>query len=119
MSFNRTNRISEEIKKNLSRIIKTEVKDPRINEMCTITGVDVTRDLRYAKVYVSIFGTDEDKQTTIVGLRNASSFIRRELGKNLDIRYIPELQFILDNSIEYSIRISKKLDEINRGQGDD
>jgi len=114
MSYQRVERIAEEIKKDISRIIRDEVKDPRIAQMASITRVEVTKDLRYAKVYISVLGDEKEKSDTMEGLNRASGYIRKELGRGLKIRYIPELRFILDNSIEYSIEISKKIDEINK-----
>jgi len=114
MSYQRVERISEEIKKEISRIIRDEVKDPRIAQMTSITQVEVTRDLRYAKVYVSVLGSAEQKNDTMEGLNSASGYIRKQLGRQIKIRYIPELQFVLDNSIEYSIEISKKINEIKK-----
>jgi len=112
----RLDRISEEIKKEISRIIREDVKDPRISPMVSILRVDVARDLRYAKVYVSVLGNEEEKTSTIEGLTRAAGFIRKELGRVLTIRYIPELSFVLDTSIEYSVDISKKIVEITREQ---
>jgi len=116
MAYYRINRISEEIRKEISDIIRTEVKDPRIAEMFSIVKTEVTGDLRYAKVYFSVLGTEEESRNTLDGLKNASGFIRRELGSRMDIRYIPELQFIPDHSIEYSVEISRKLNELHRNE---
>ncbi|NLN41297.1 MAG: 30S ribosome-binding factor RbfA [Clostridiales bacterium] len=116
MRHQRLDRISEEIKKEISRIIREDVKDPRISPMVSILRVDVARDLRYAKVYVSVLGNEEEKTSTIEGLTRAAGFIRKELGRILTIRYIPELSFVLDTSIEYSVDISKKIVEITREQ---
>ena len=80
---------------------------------------EVTGDLRYAKIYVSVLADEKEKKSTLEGLKKASGFIRRELGKRLDIRHVPELQFILDNSIEYSVEISKKINELNRENHND
>lgn len=110
----RIDRISEEIKKEISRIIRENVKDPRISQMTSILRVDVSGDLRHAKVYVSVLGNDQEKSSTIEGLTRAAGFIRKELGRVLTIRYIPELIFVLDTSIEYSVDISKKIMEVNR-----
>jgi len=118
MSYQRIDRISEEVKRELSDIIRNSVKDPRISPMFSVVKVETTRDLRHAKVYVSILGAAEDKENTIEGLKRASGFIRKELGNRLDIRYIPELHFVLDSSIEYSIEISKKLEELRQGRED-
>lgn len=116
MRHQRLDRISEEIKKEISRIIREDVKDPRISPMASILRVDVARDLRYAKVYVSVLGNEQEKTSTIEGLTRAAGFIRKELGRVLTIRYIPELSFMLDTSIEYSVDISKKIMEVTREQ---
>lgn len=116
MAYHRIDRISEEIRKEISDIIRTEVKDPRIASMSTIIKAEVTKDLRHAKIYVSVLGSDEEKNSTIEGFKKASGYIRRELGTRMDIHYIPELHFELDTSIEYSIQISKKLDELRLNQ---
>lgn len=114
MAYYRINRISEEIRKEISEIIRTEVKDPRISEMCSVVRTEVTGDLRYAKVYISVLGTEKESQSTIEGLKKAAGFIRRELGNRLKIRYTPELQFIADHSIEYSVEISRKINELKK-----
>jgi ribosome-binding factor A len=114
MAHYRINRISEEIRKEISDIIRTEVKDPRIAAMSSVVRTEVTGDLRYAKVYVSVLGTEKESQSTIEGLKKAAGFIRRELGNRLKIRYTPELQFIADRSIEYSVEISRKINELNK-----
>jgi ribosome-binding factor A len=114
MAHYRINRISEEIRKEISDIIRTEVKDPRIAAMSSVVRTEVTGDLRYAKVYVSVLGTEKESQITIEGLKKAAGFIRRELGNRLKIRYTPELQFIADRSIEYSVEISRKINELNK-----
>lgn len=121
MAYYRINRISEEIRKEISDIIRTEVKDPRIAEMSTVVKTEVTGDLRYAKVYVSVLGTEKENQDTLEGLKNAAGFIRRELGNRLEIRYTPELQFMADRSIEYSVEISRKINELykDKEEGND
>ncbi|HHY81069.1 MAG TPA: 30S ribosome-binding factor RbfA [Clostridiales bacterium] len=116
MAYYRINRISEEIRKEISDIIRYDVKDPRISEMSSVVKVEVTGDLRYAKIYISVLGNEEDRKNTLEGLKKASGFIRRELGNRMDIRYIPELQFVSDHSIEYSVEISRKINELNLGQ---
>ncbi|HHT66094.1 MAG: 30S ribosome-binding factor RbfA [Caldicoprobacterales bacterium] len=116
MAHYRINRISEEIRKEVSDIIRNAVKDPRIAELSSVVKTEVTGDLRYAKIYVSVLGDEVTGKSTLEGLKKAAGFIRRELGKRLDIRHTPELQFVLDRSIEYSIEISQKLNELNLGQ---
>ncbi|NLM44661.1 MAG: 30S ribosome-binding factor RbfA [Clostridiales bacterium] len=114
MSSQRLNRISEELKKEISKIVMNELKDPRISAMCSIVSVETTPDLKYAKVYVSIYGNKEEKERTFKGLKNASGFIRRRLGDEIKIRYLPEIQFILDDSIEHGVKITEILNEIKK-----
>lgn len=113
MRHQRLDRISEEIKRGISRIIREDVKDPRIGQMASILRADVSGDLRHAKIHVSVLGDDRERASTIEGLTRAAGFIRKELGRVLALRNIPELNFILDTSIEYSVDISKKIREIN------
>ncbi len=115
--MDRTDRISEEIKKELSNIIRDSIKDPRLPDFVSITAVRVTRDLRYAKVYVSIYGDEEKKKDAITALTSASGFIRREIGQRISLRYTPEIQFKLDESIEHGIHISKLIEETMGGSG--
>lgn len=115
MSLKRLGRISEEIKRIVSNAIMTELKDPRISSMTSITLVEVTRDLRYAKIYISVLGNQNDKEETLKGLESGKGFIRKEIGKNLNLRYTPEPLFYLDKSIEHGFKISKLLHEIKDG----
>ena len=111
MASNRIGRINEEIRKELSALLRT-VKDPRVAEaMLTITHVDTTPDLRQCKVYVSALDCKDEKDL-MKGLKSAAGFLRRELGSRVDLRYTPELQFIADDSIEYGVHISHLLREI-------
>lgn len=112
MSIKRLGRISEEIKKIVSNAIMTELKDPRISSMTSVTEVEVTRDLRYAKIYVSVLGSQLDKEETLKGLESGKGFIRKEIGNKLNLRYTPEPVFYLDKSIEHGFKISKLLNEI-------
>ena len=112
MSFKRTDRISEEIKKELSSIIR-ELKDPRIPMMTSVVSVSVTNDLRYAKAHISIMGTEEEKKAAIKGLNSAAGFIRREIGSRIKLRCVPEFTFTEDNSIEYGAHINELLNRLN------
>ncbi len=112
----RTERISEEIKREMSSIIRNELKDPRVPEMVSITGVNVTKDLRYARIYISVLGSEEEKENAILGLRSAAGFIRREISQRLRLRYTPELLFELDNSIERGVYITKLINDTVRGK---
>ncbi|MBE5759389.1 MAG: 30S ribosome-binding factor RbfA [Clostridiales bacterium] len=111
MPKRRTQRLDEEFRRALSEIIQKEIRDPRVSPMLGITRVDVTQDLYYAKVYVSVYDEEEKRLSTIEGLNSAGGFLRSKLNKMIRIRRIPELKFILDNSIEYSIHMSKLIDE--------
>lgn len=108
----RTNRISEEIKKEISSIIQHDLKDPRLPDFTSVLSVFVTKDLRHAKVHISVLGDDGQKKNAVEALTSAAGFIRKELGRRIKIRYIPELHFELDNSIEHGIHISKLINEV-------
>lgn len=114
MNNKRINRISEEVKKTTSYIISNDLKDPRISPMTSVTHVEVTRDLRYAKVYISVLGKEKDKEDTIKGLKSAKGFIRKEIGNKINLRYVPEPVFQLDESIEHGIYMSKLIDKVNK-----
>lgn len=116
MNIKRVNRISEEVKKVVSELIYNSIKDPRVSLMTTITKVEVTRDLRYARIFVSVLGNQEEKNNTIIGLQSAKGFIRKEIGSKIDLRYVPEPIFHLDESIEQGIYMSKLIEEVNHGE---
>lgn len=107
----RYERISEEIKRELGVIILNGIKDPRLPKMVSVTHVDVTRDLHFAKVYISVYGSEEDKKNALSALKSAAGFIRREIGHRIQLRYTPEFHFENDNSIEQGAYISKLIDE--------
>lgn len=117
MANHRVNRISEEVKRVISDIIRNDLNDPRISTMCSVVAADVTPDLRYARVYVSVLGNEEEKQRTMNGLSSAAGFIRRELGKKIELRYSPEVIFELDNSIEHGAYINKLIKEVKKKDG--
>ncbi len=109
-------RINSEVQREMSQIIRDEIKDPRVHPMTSVTGVEVTPDLKYAKVFVSVLGSEEDKEKTMEGLKKSASFARGQLARKMNLRYTPELTFVLDNSIEYGVNMSKRIDEINHRQ---
>ena len=109
---NRPNRINEAIKEEMASILRA-VKDPRIGIMTSIVKVDTSRDLNYCKIYYSVLGDDDARKKTKEGLNSASGFIRRELAYRLNLRQTPELTFLEDDSIEYSIYLSEKLKKIH------
>ena len=106
-------RVNDEIARELANIIRTEVKDPRIGSMTSVLKVETTPDLKYCKVFISVLGNDEDKQSVMKGLKNASGFMRHLLAERINLRNTPELMFKLDDSVEYAIRMDKLIREIN------
>lgn len=115
MNIKRINRISEEVRKIVSELIYNGLKDPRITPMTTVTRVEVTRDLSFAKIYISVLGDGINKEETIKGLNSAKGFIRKEIGNRMDLRYAPEPIFHLDESLEKAMSLSKLIDEVNKG----
>ena len=112
----RSDRMNEEVKKVLSEIMR-EMKDPRILPMTSLTDVHVTSDLKYAKVRVSVYAEDEATRIACVdALNHAAGFMSRELGDRMRIRSVPQLTFMLDDSIAYSVHIGKILDGLMKGE---
>ena len=109
---NRISRINDEIMKELSQIIRSEVKDPRIGAMTTVIRVDTTTDLKYCKVFVSVLGKEEEKQNVMKCLKNASGFMRHLLAERINLRFTPELQFKLDESTEYAIHMDQLMEQV-------
>jgi ribosome-binding factor A len=109
----RSGRVGEQLKKELSQILQSELKDPRIG-FITVTGVEVTGDLQQAKVYISVLGSDQQKEDTLKGLARATGFIRTEVGRRIRLRLTPEIIFKFDQSIEYGSHIEKLLADINQ-----
>ena len=105
-------RINGEVQKEMSIIIRDELKDPRIAPMTSVTDVEVTTDLKYAKIYVSVFGDADTKEKTLQGLRSSASYARHLLAKSLNLRNTPELEYKLDESMEYGAAMSKRIDEV-------
>ena len=107
-------RINGEVLKELSNIIRSEIKDPRINPMTSGVSVEVAPDLKTCKAYISVLGDEKSQQDTIAGLKSAEGYIRRELARTVNLRNTPEIKFILDQSIEYGINMSKLIDEVTK-----
>ena len=108
---NKNKRINGEVQKVISEAIRYS-KDPRISPMTSVMDVEVAPDLKTCKVWVTVMGDDEDRQRTEEGLKSAAGYIRSTVAKQLNMRYTPELRFIMDDSIEYDINMSKKIDEV-------
>ena len=109
-------RINEEVHRELSNIIRGEIKDPRIHPMTSVVAVEVAQDLKTCKAYISVLGDEEAQKNTLAGLRSAEGYIRRTLAKNINLRNTPEVKFIMDQSIAYGVRMSKLIDEVNHGE---
>lgn len=112
MAGNRIGRINEEIQRELASLLRT-VKDPRVHGLVSITGVDTTADLRYAKVYVSVLDQSDGKEV-LQGLKSAGGYLRRELGQTLSLRYTPELVFAQDTSMDKGAHILKLLNDLEK-----
>ena len=117
-AYDRIDRISEEVHKAIDRIIRDELNDPRIGGTWSIVRCEVTRDLRYAKVRVSILEEDKSKGM-MAALNRDAGFIRRELGREVDLRYVPEVLFELDTNMEYAAKINQLLKETQKNEPDD
>lgn len=115
----RGGRINEEVKKAVSSIIQNEIKDPRLNTLISVTKVEVTKDLRYAKVFVSILGDDKIKTESLNILKKSAGFIRREVGHKVSLRLTPEIIIELDNSIEEGMHIDSILEKIKETSKND
>ena len=107
-------RVNAEVQRELSQILRGEIKDPRVAPMTSVVAVEVAPDLKTCKAYISVFGDEKAQADTIKGLQSAEGFIRRELARTLNMRNTPEIQFVLDQSIEYGVNMSKKIDELTR-----
>ena len=111
MNYDRIDRISEQVRREVDGIIREQVSDPRVKGTYSVTRADVTRDLRYAKIYVSIL-EEENREPMMAALKKAAGFIRHELRARMIIRYAPELLFELDHNIEYGVHIASVLRQV-------
>lgn len=116
---NRPARISEEMRREISNIIMNELKDPGISRLTSVTRCEVTRDLRYCKVFISVLGSSEELSSTMQALQRASGRIRSEAGRRLGAHYSPELRFIADDSISEGIRMGELIKSVNRSSSDE
>ncbi len=105
-------RVNEEVLRELSRIIRSDMKDPRIGQVTSVTAVAVAPDLKTCKAYISVLGDEQSQKDTLEGLRSAEGYIRRSLAQNMNLRNTPKLTFLLDQSIEYGVRMSHLIDEV-------
>ena len=107
-------RINMEVQRELSEIIRSGIKDPRIHPMTSVVSVEVTPDLKYCKAYISVLGSEDAGKATIEGLKSAEGFVRRELARRVNLRNTPQIKFILDQSIEYGVNMSHLIDQVTR-----
>ena len=112
-------RINAEVQRELSNILHNGIKDPRVAPMTSVVAVEVAPDLKTCKAYISVLGDEKTQQDTIAGLKSAEGYIRRELARRVNLRNTPEIRFIADQSIEYGVNISRKIDEVTRGLNSD
>ena len=109
-------RVNTEVMHELSNILRGGIKDPRVAEFTSVVAVEVAPDLKTCKAYISVLGDEKAQADTIRGLQSAEGYIRRELAHSLNLRNTPEIRFVLDQSIEYGVAMSKKIDDITKSQ---
>jgi ribosome-binding factor A len=113
---NRMVRINDEIMKELSNILRSDLKDPRIGIVTSVSKVDTTNDLKYCKVYISILGDDEKRKEVMDVIKGASGYIRSLIARRINLRITPEFTFKLDDSLDYSFKIDKILKDIHESE---
>ena len=106
-------RINGEVHKELSNIIRGEIKDPRIHPMTSVVAVEVAPDLKSCKAYISVLGDEKAQKDTLAGLKSAEGYIRTKLARSVNLRNTPEIRFIMDQSIEYGVNMSRMINELN------
>lgn len=107
-------RVNGEVHRVLAEIIRSEIKDPRINPMTSVVSVEVAPDLKTCKAWISVLGNEESQKDTLAGLRSAEGYIKNQLARKINLRNTPEIRFIIDQSIEYGVSMSKLIDDVNR-----
>lgn len=118
LEFQRAHRVGEQIQKEISALLVKGIKDPRVG-FVTITAVEVTPDLHLARVYFTVMGDEAARKNSEMGLKHTVPFLRRELGRHLRMRYVPDLLFVFDSSLEYGNRIETLLRDLHPGSDDD
>ena len=105
-------RVNGEVQRVLAEVIRGEIKDPRISPWTSVVSVEVAPDLKSCKAWISVLGDEESRKATLEGLRSAEGFIRRQLARTINLRNTPEITFVMDQSIEYGVNMSRKIDEV-------
>ena len=108
----KSTRINSEVQKVLAEVIRGEIKDPRISPLTSVVAVEVAPDLKTCKAWISVLGNEQARKDTYAGLRSAEGFIKNQIARKINLRNTPEITFILDQSIEYGVNMSKKIDEV-------
>lgn len=108
-------RINGEVQRELAEIIRGDLKDPRVSPLTSVVSVEVAPDLKTCKAWISVYGDEQVQKDTIAGLKSAEGYIRRELAARINLRNTPEIRFIADQSIEHGVRMSRLIDEVNKG----
>ncbi|SHF32270.1 ribosome-binding factor A [Seinonella peptonophila] len=109
----RVSRVGEQIKKELSQVIQREIKDPRIG-FVTVTGVEMSGDLQVAKVFISVMGQENTKEESLAALEKAKGYLRSEIGRRIQLRYVPELTFVMDSTLDQSEHIERLLHDVQK-----
>lgn len=111
-------RINEEVYRELAMIIRGEIKDPRISPLTSVVAVEVAPDLKTCKAYISVLGDEDARKSTYQGLKSAEGFIKNQLAKRINLRNTPSITFVMDNSIEYGVNMSKLIEDVNNSNGE-
>jgi ribosome-binding factor A len=112
-------RINGEVQKVLAEIIRGDIKDPRISPWTSVVAVEVAPDLKSCKAWISVLGGDEARESTLEGLKSAEGYIKRQLAREINLRNTPDIKFVMDQSIEYGVNMSHKIDEVIAKQESD
>ncbi len=112
-------RINGEVQRALAEIIRGGIKDPRISSLTSVVSVEVSPDLKTCKAWISVLGDEEAQKSTLEGLKSAAGYIKNQLAKEVNLRNTPEITFIMDQSIAYGVNMTRLIDEVNRGTGNE
>lgn len=112
-------RVNGEVQRVLAEIIRGEIKDPRISPLTSVVAVEVAPDLKSCKAWISVLGGDEAREATLAGLKSAEGFIRRKLAQTINLRNTPDITFVMDQSIEYGVNMSRRIDEVVGASSED
>jgi ribosome-binding factor A len=112
----RTERVRKALIREVSLLLQTSIKDPRLSGIVSVTDVELSNDCKYAKVFISVFGSEEDQKNTMIAVESSSGYIRSEVGKKLSMRFTPEITFKIDDSLERGARVTSLLNKISRGE---